>query len=64
MGMGVAVLPQRCAQSEIARGLLKAVHVPELGSPRQVRLVYRRDGEFSHAAQSFLDLARRTIRSR
>jgi hypothetical protein len=35
------------------------VRVPELGSPGQVRLVYRRDGELSHAAQALLDLARR-----
>ncbi|MHC4910510.1 MAG: LysR family transcriptional regulator substrate-binding protein [Planctomycetota bacterium] len=63
MGLGVALLPRRCAQSELARGLLTAVRVPELGSPRQVRFVYRREGELSHAAQAFLDLARREVRS-
>ena len=30
MGLGVAVLPRRCALTEIARGQLVAVHVPEL----------------------------------
>jgi DNA-binding transcriptional LysR family regulator len=55
MGLGVALLPRRCAQTEIARGQLIAVKVPELRSPRQLRFVYRRDGAFSHAAQAFLD---------
>jgi DNA-binding transcriptional LysR family regulator len=59
MGLGVALLPHRCALTEISRGVLTAVRVPELGSPGQVRLVYRRDGELSHAAQALLDLARR-----
>ena len=58
MGLGVALLPRRCALSEIARGQLAAVKVPELRSPRQLRLVYRRDGAFSHAAQAFLDAVR------
>ena len=44
MGIGVALLPRRCALTEIARGHLVAVKVPELGATRQVRLasVYRR----------------------
>jgi DNA-binding transcriptional LysR family regulator len=59
MGLGVAVLPRRCALTEIARGQLVAVKVPELSSPRTVRLVYRRTGELSHAASAFLDILRR-----
>ncbi len=59
MGLGVALLPRRCAQAEIARGQLAAVEVPDLGSPRELRLVYRKDGGLSHAAQAFLKLARR-----
>jgi DNA-binding transcriptional LysR family regulator len=58
-GLGVALLPRRCAQREIARGQLVEIRVPELRSPRQLRFVYRRDGELSHAAQAFLDVARR-----
>ncbi|MXY17403.1 MAG: LysR family transcriptional regulator substrate-binding protein, partial [Acidobacteria bacterium] len=58
MGLGVALLPQRCARTEIARGQLAAVKVPELRLPRQVRLAYRRSGEMSHAAAAFLDAAR------
>src|SRR5215218_7862561 len=49
-GLGVAVLPRRCALTEISRGQLAAVNVPGLGSARQVRLVFRRSGELSHAA--------------
>jgi DNA-binding transcriptional LysR family regulator len=55
--MGVALLPRRCALSEIARGQLVAVRVPEVRLPRQVRLVYRR-GELSHAATAFLAAAK------
>lgn len=58
MGLGVALLPQRCARTEIARGQLAAVKVPQLRLPRRIRLVYRRSGEMSHAAAAFLDAAR------
>ena len=34
MGLGVAVLPRRCALAELARGRLVAVKVPELSAPR------------------------------
>jgi DNA-binding transcriptional LysR family regulator len=64
MGLGVAVLPRRCALTEIARGHLVAVKVPELSSPRTVRLVYRKAGELSRAASAFLDIARREWRDR
>jgi DNA-binding transcriptional LysR family regulator len=57
MGLGLALLPRRCAQGEISRGQLIAVDVPELRSPREIRLVYRRDGGLSHAARAFLELA-------
>jgi DNA-binding transcriptional LysR family regulator len=57
MGLGVAVLPRRCALAEIASGRLTAVKVPELASPRQIRLVFRRSAELSHAAQAFLETA-------
>jgi len=58
MRIGVALLPRRCALTEIAHGTLVAVRVPELRLPRHVRLVYRRSGELSHAATAFLDMAR------
>jgi DNA-binding transcriptional LysR family regulator len=58
MGVGVALLPRRCALTEIARGHLVAVKVPELGATRQVRLIFRRTGERSRAAEAFLSLIR------
>jgi DNA-binding transcriptional LysR family regulator len=54
MQMGVALLPRRCAESEIARGDLVALTMPEIRLRRQVRLVYRKGGERSHAANAFL----------
>ena len=54
MQMGVALLPRRCAEAEIARGELVALLIPEIRLRRQVRLVFRRGGERSHAATAFL----------
>jgi DNA-binding transcriptional LysR family regulator len=54
MQMGVALLPRRCAEAEIARGELVALTMPEIRLRRQVRLVYRKSGERSHAAGAFL----------
>ena len=51
-------LTRRCALTEIALGQLVAVKVPELSSARQIRLVYRRGGELSHAAGAFLEIVR------
>jgi DNA-binding transcriptional LysR family regulator len=56
--MGVALLPRRCAIEEIQRKQLVAVKIPEVRYPRQLRLLYRK-GELSHAAQAFLEVARR-----
>lgn len=60
MGLGVALLPRRCALDELGRGELVAIRVPELRTPRQVRLVARQDNALSHAARAFLDVARQT----
>lgn len=54
MKLGVALLPRRCAESEIARGDLVALTMPEIRLRRQIRLVYRKTGERSHAAAAFL----------
>ena len=58
MGLGVALLPRRCALSEIASGRLRAANVPGLRLARHVRLIYRGSGEMSHAAEAFLKTAR------
>ncbi len=54
MQMGVALLPRRCAEAEIARGELIALAMPEVRLRRHVRLVFRKAGERSHAATAFL----------
>ncbi len=55
MRLGVALLPRRCALTEITRGQLAAVRLPDpLRRPRLVRVVYRKAGELSHTAAAFL----------
>ncbi len=54
MQMGVALLPRRCAQAEIARGDLVALAMPEVRLRRHVRVVFRKVSERSHAATAFL----------
>ena len=55
-GLGVALLPRRCAHEEIARGQLAEVRVPELSSRRDLHLVFRREGKKTHAAEAFLKM--------
>ena len=58
MGLGVALLPRRCALSELSRGSLVAVRVEQIRLPRLMRLVFRDGAQLSHAAQAFLRHAR------
>lgn len=62
MGLGVALLPRRCALAELERKQLVAVRVPQLRMPRNLRLVYRKAGEMSHAATAFLEAAEEQVR--
>ncbi|HUF24838.1 MAG TPA: LysR substrate-binding domain-containing protein [Vicinamibacterales bacterium] len=64
LGLGVAILPRRCALSEISLGQLHAVRVPELRALRRVRLVHRRGGSLSAAAAAFVEQARRESREK
>jgi DNA-binding transcriptional LysR family regulator len=54
--LGVALLPRRCAITEIASGRLVAVAVAGVSRKRQVMLVCRKDHR-SHAANAFLEIA-------
>ena len=54
--LGVALLPRRCAITEIANGRLVAVPVTGVSRRRQVTLVCRRANR-SHASDAFLDVA-------
>ncbi len=57
MRMGVALLPRRCAITELALGQLVAVRVPQVRLPRDLRLVYRKGAKLSQAAGAFLEVA-------
>jgi DNA-binding transcriptional LysR family regulator len=57
IGNGVALLPAIAIESELARGELIRVLVPELAFERPVRLIYRSGGTLSHTATAFLAAA-------
>jgi DNA-binding transcriptional LysR family regulator len=54
LGNGVALVPRLTVETELARGALVAVAVPELQMERKLRLVFRRQAALSHAARAFL----------
>lgn len=58
-GVGVALVPRLTAQSEIAAGQLKALSVKEMKLERKLNIIYRRNSELSHAAEAFLNVARK-----
>jgi DNA-binding transcriptional LysR family regulator len=53
MGNGVALVPELCVAQEITRGELVHIVVRELRLERKLRIIYRRQGSLSHAAQAF-----------
>ncbi|MFN7914926.1 MAG: LysR substrate-binding domain-containing protein [Vicinamibacterales bacterium] len=55
--LGVALLPRRCAVTEIASGRLVAVPVTGISRKRELTLVCR-SSHRSHAANAFLEVAR------
>ena len=59
--LGVALLPRRCAITEIASGRLVAVPVAGISRRRQVTLVCRK-AHRSHAANAFLAVAQEKSR--
>jgi DNA-binding transcriptional LysR family regulator len=62
-GLGVALMPRRAAEVEIARGELVALTVREMRFERRIHLVYRNGAKLSHAARAFLACARETHRT-
>lgn len=57
-GLGVALMPRRVAQAEIARRELMALTVREMRFERTIHAVYRGNGDLSEAARAFLSTAR------
>ena len=60
MKMGVALLPRRCAESEIARGELVALAMPGDPAAPAGAAGLPQGGERSHAATAFLASSRRS----
>jgi len=60
MKLGVAMLPRRCAITEIANGRLVAVPVVGVSRRRQVMLVCRK-AHRSHASDAFLGVAQERL---
>jgi DNA-binding transcriptional LysR family regulator len=58
MDMGVAIVPRMCARWEIEQGLLVEIKIRELRMPRDLYLLYRKQGPLSHAAAAMLRLMR------
>lgn len=57
-GLGVALMPRRVAQAEIARGGVVALNVREMRFERVIHLLYRSGAALSHAARAFVACAR------
>ena len=62
MGNGVALVPNLTAARELETGELVAVSVTELEMKRVLRLVHRRQGTLSYAANAFLQSVRALAR--
>lgn len=56
-GNGVALVPGLAVEPEIVRGELVSIPVKELKLERQLRIIYRKGGQLSHAANAFLKVA-------
>jgi DNA-binding transcriptional LysR family regulator len=56
-GNGVALLPRISVEAELVRGELISVPVRELKLERKLRIIYRKNGQVSHAAKAFLKVA-------
>lgn len=63
-GNGVALVPALSVQTEIARGELVGVAVPELDCSRKLWLVYRKQGSLSYAALAFMRVVRTLAQDR
>ncbi len=56
MEMGVAIVPRMCVRWEVERGTLVELKVRQLRVPRHLYLVWRKEGQMSHAAGALLEL--------
>jgi DNA-binding transcriptional LysR family regulator len=63
-GSGVAFLPEISVEGELARGELMRIEVREIKFHRELRLVRRKKGNLSHAANAFLKVAESLAKER
>ena len=59
MKMGVAIVPEMCAEQEIARGELRALRIRQMHIVRHLYLVYRQDRPLPAAAQAMAEILRK-----
>jgi len=59
MERGVAIVPNMCVESEVARGDLKELRIRQMKIQRRLYLVHRQDRPLSSAAQALLEILRR-----
>lgn len=59
MGMGVAIVPRMCVQTEAKLGTLVEIRIKEMKLPRHLFLLYRRDRALSKAAGAFMRVLQR-----
>ncbi|HTV57343.1 MAG TPA: LysR substrate-binding domain-containing protein [Verrucomicrobiae bacterium] len=59
MKRGVAIVPNMCVESEVARGELKELRIRQMKIQRRLYLVHRQDRPLSAAAQALLDILRK-----
>jgi len=58
MEMGVAIVPRMCVRWEVEQGTLVELKVRQLNLPRHLYLVWREEGQMSHAAAGMMRLLR------
>lgn len=56
-GVGVALVPRLCVETEVAAGRLIALTVREMRFERQFYLIYRKGAKLSYAARALIKLA-------
>ena len=56
---GVALVPRSTSEGEILSGRLAAVRIKELKLERRLNIIYRKNSFLSHAAEAFIETARK-----
>lgn len=62
-GLGIALTPRISVEAELARGALVEIGLRELKLEHHLRVIWRREGHLSHAAESFFHLLRERARA-